>query len=355
MDRKKQETEIARVLRELTGLEILETEAQPGAEWGVEECCVPDLVVRTSEKTFIVEYKDKAATETVGAGIRVLRDCRREGDPDWIPLLVVPYMWDVGRRLCEEAGIAWMDLSGNARIHSPGLRITVEGRPNQYSRPGRQRNLFAPKASRIARALLSDPGLRRSQRDLVEITGLTKGYVSKVVARLEEAELVVRDEDGGVFPRDPDLLLSAWSEAYEFRRHEIHKGHLPTRSPQETVRQCAAVLERCELRYAVTGLSAAWTYSQFAAFRLSTLFVHRWPDPGILSELGFRETGSGANVWMVVANDPGVFDGREKREGIWFVSPLQAYLDLKGHPERSEEAAEELRREFLKWSGDGGD
>jgi hypothetical protein len=336
-------------------LEILETEAQPGAEWGVEEGCVPDLLVRTSEKTFIVEYKDKAATETVGAGIRVLRDCRREGDPDWIPLLVVPYMWDVGRRLCEEAGIAWMDLSGNARIHSPGLRITVEGRPNQYTRPGRQRNLFAPKASRIARALLSDPNLRRSQQDLVEITGLTKGYVSKVVARLEEAELVVRDEDGGVFPRDPNLLLSAWSEAYEFRRHEIHKGHLPIRSPQEAVRQCAAVFERCELEYAVTGLSAAWTYSQFAAFRLSTLFLHRWPDPEILSELGFRETGSGANVWLVVAKDPGVFDGREKREEIWFVSPLQAYLDLKGHPERSEEAAAELRREFLKWSGDGGD
>ncbi|MGD2122982.1 MAG: hypothetical protein PVJ76_14610 [Gemmatimonadota bacterium] len=96
-----------------------------------------------------------------------------------------------------------------------------------------------------------------------------------------------------------------------------------------TVRQCAAILERWELEYAVTGLAAAWAYSRFATFRLSTLFLRRWPDREILSELGFRETESGTNVWLVVAKDPGVFDGREKREGIWFVSPLQAYLDLK--------------------------
>ena len=35
--------------------------------------------------------------------------------------------------------------------------------------------------------------------------------------------------------------------------------------------------------------------------------------------------------------------------GVQCVSPVQAYLDLRGLPERAEEAAEHLRKERLQW------
>lgn len=340
--------EVPQRITELTGLSVEEAIWEPR---GAEDCHA-DLLVRTREKTFLVEFKDKAAAEAVGSGIRVLKRCLVHDDRAQIPLLVVPYMWDVGRRLCEESGIAWLDLSGNASIHAPGLHVNVEGNPNRFNRRGRPKNLFAAKASRIARVLLLAPSQYRRQQDLVEETGLSKGYVSKVVSRLEEASLVERDGVGKVWVPDPDLLLDAWSEAYDFTSHEIHPGHIASRAPAQTVARIVEVLDSAQQQYAFTGLAGAWRYTQHAAYRLITLYVSDLPHSSVFEDLGFRETGSsGANTWFVLPDDSGVFDGKKKLEDVWCVSPVQVYLDLLDHPERSREAAEYLRKECLSWNG----
>jgi hypothetical protein len=62
---------------------------------------------------------------------------------------------------------------------------------------------------------------------------------------------------------------------------------------------------------------------------------------------GFRSEERGANTWLVVPNDEGVFEGAEDRDGVPCVHPLQAYLDLKGQPERATEAAADLRKQLL--------
>lgn len=340
--------QVPKRISELTGLSVEEAVREPR---GADDCRA-DLVVRTREKTFLVEFKDKAAAESVGSGIRVLKRCLAHGDREQVPLLVVPYMWDVGRRLCEESGIAWMDLSGNASIHAPGLHVNVEGHPNRFARKGRPKNLFAAKASRIARVLLLEPSEHRRQQDLVEETGLSKGYVSKVVSRLEEASLVERDNVGRLRVPDPDLLLDAWSEAYDFTSHDIRPGHIASRSPDQTIARVVEVLNSAQLRYAATGLAGAWRYTQYASYRLVTFYVGRLPDSNVLDQIGFREIGSsGANTWLVVPEDSGVFDGKKKLEDVWCASPVQVYLDLLSHPERSREAADYLRKECLNWNG----
>jgi len=55
----------------------------------------------------------------------------------------------------------------------------------------------------------------------------------------------------------------------------------------------------------------------------------------------------------VVPNDAGVFHGSVEKDGIRCVHPVQAYIDLKGHPERASEAAERLRNDFLNWRRGG--
>jgi hypothetical protein len=67
--------------------------------------------------------------------------------------------------------------------------------------------------------------------------------------------------------------------------------------------------------------------------------------------MGFHEEQKGENVWLVVPNDEGVFDGAAERDGIRCVHPVQVYMDLKNHPERSAEAAEQLRARFLRKDG----
>lgn len=344
---------VTQQLERLAGLPVLEVKRDLEAGKARGEVPVPDLLVRTPEKQFVVEYKATASTESVGAAIRVLKAYCSICDPALIPLIVVPYMGSAGQRLCEGSGVSWLDLSGNAWIHAPGLHITVEGHPNQYAQRGRPKNLFAPKASRIARALLIESDSALTQQDLVQLTGLTKGYVSKVVSRMEEAGLVQRTDQGEIRVRDPDLLLKVWSEAYKFGDHEIHKGHLAIRSALDGLRGIAEALDGSGIQYAATGLAAAWLYAPMASFRLITVYVSRFPERGILNQLGYRDVDAGANVWLVEPNDAGVFDWREKRDDVWCVSPLQVYLDLRGHPERSSEAAEALRQQFLTraWHG----
>ncbi len=78
------------------------------------------------------------------------------------------------------------------------------------------------------------------------------------------------------------------------------------------------------------------------------LFVNELPDEKARVQMGFHEMERGENIWLVQPSDAGVFQGNEVREGISCAHPVQVYLDLKDHPERSTEAAETLRMRFLK-------
>ncbi len=101
-------------------------------------------------------------------------------------------MGDVGKRLCAEAGIGWLDLSGNACLSAPGLRVGIEGRPNLFKRPGRPRGVFASKSSRIVRWLLMEPARESTQHEIAKACGLDDGFTSRIVRRLEAERLVTR-------------------------------------------------------------------------------------------------------------------------------------------------------------------
>jgi hypothetical protein len=83
-----------------------------------------------------------------------------------------------------------------------------------------------------------------------------------------------------------------------------------------------------------------------------TLFLADSPGKNLFGQLRFREDDRGANTWLVVPNDKGVFHGSLDQAGIVCVHPVQVILDLKGHPERAKEAAAMVRQEKLKWRRD---
>jgi hypothetical protein len=336
-------SELPHALAEFLGLpedqvSITETGKAPG----------PDFIVRAGKYTFFVESKGSSARTPLIQAISRLEEHKKNQGKAVIPLLVVPYMGETGRRFCEENKIAWMDFSGNARIKAPGLFINVEGKPNRFKSAGRPPNLFAPKSSRIVRQFIIQPNRALNQRVLSQAVDLDEGYTSRIVRRFEETGLVVRDEKGLLRPKDPGHLLDAWHEAYDFMKHHIIKGHLAARSGEELLHRIADILEKQAIGYAATGLGAAWLYTHFANFRLATFYLYHVPADELSRTLGFREDDRGANTWLVVPHDEGVFHGSEVREGIRCVHPVQVFLDLKAHPERSDEAASRLRQEYLK-------
>ena len=307
-----------------------------------------DFLITAGPHEFVTEYKSRSNAADILNAIRVVQEQVPSLGKNVIPLVVVPYMGEVGQELCEAAGVNWLDLSGNVHLETRGLHIHVEGKKNQFIRSGRPSTVFAPKSARIARWLLMHREQSFSQQQLAVLTGLDKGLTSRVVRELEKQHLVTRDSSGVVKLARYDAMLDAWREAYDFSKHHIVRGHVAARSSDQVLQQISRQLKRDEIQYAATGLAAAWLLDGFAGFRLVVFFVAQMPSTKAQQMIGFREESRGENVWLVVPNDQGVFQGAKELQSIQCVHPVQAYLDLKNHPERSAEAAEELRRKLLK-------
>ena len=311
--------------------------------------CVWDAVLRNQEHLFVLEWKRSGSLGYITEAIHKLRAAQSSFPQEVTPILAVPYMGKAGQERCEDAELPWLDLSGNARIVVPSIFYQNLGNPNQFRRPGRPESPFGTKGSRIARQLLIEPSRPQTQRAIASIVGLNEGHTSRVIGKLLEAGLVQRGNDG-IRVTDRGTLLDAWREDYRFDRHQVIRGHISTSGGDSLTRSIAEVLSSADVPYAVTGLAAAWLLTRHAGFRLSTVYLSRPPSLGVKSDLGFREEPRGANTWLVTPNDEGVFHGAEVVNGIRCVHPVQAYLDLKSHPERATEAAEELRKRLL--SGD---
>lgn len=311
----------------------------------------PDFTLRIGPYRFVIECKNSGATDSVFSAIEQLTRYAKDSRSGLIPLVVVPHMGEVGKRLCKEAGVGWIDLSGNADLVAPGLRVNIEGRPNLFKQSGRPADVFAPKSSRITRYLLTHWCSALSLRGLARETEMDPGFTSRLLKRLEAQGFVWRHDDI-IRVRDPDSLLDAWRTEYKFFRHDVRKGHVAARTSEDLLHELAGKFTKARVGYAATGLSAAWLFTHFANFRLVTFYLRKPPEEDFLRELEFLEDSKGANVWLVTPSDEGVFQGElpaRESENVQCVHPVQIYLDLKDQPERSAEAAGELRKRVLKW------
>ena len=157
-----------------------------------------DFSVSLAGHRFLVAYKASASLGPLAVAIDRLKRSGEDGRRGRRLLISVPYMGPVGQELCAKLGVSWLDLSGNAKVVAPGLRILIGGRPNKYRDRGRPSNAFASKSSRVARQLLLWPQRFQTQAELARQTGLDDGYVSKVVRRLAQEQLIDANDEGAV-------------------------------------------------------------------------------------------------------------------------------------------------------------
>jgi hypothetical protein len=162
-------------------------------------------------------------------------------------------------------------------------------RPNKFKKAGRPASVFAPKGARIIRQLLIDPKQGRNQIELSQITGLDEGYTSRIVRRLEELHLIDRDDKRVLKPSNPNELLEARLEAYDFAKHQIIKGRITARSGEELLKKMTRILSDQKVDYAATGPAGAWQYTHFTKFRMVTLFLADSPEKNLFDQLYFRE------------------------------------------------------------------
>jgi hypothetical protein len=97
-----------------------------------------------------------------------------------VPVVVAQYLSEGKREACKNAGINYIDLSGNVLLSFENLYIERIGFPNRFPEERRGRSPFSDKASLILRLLLSHKNRLWGIRELAGDLDLDPGFVSKL-------------------------------------------------------------------------------------------------------------------------------------------------------------------------------
>ena len=269
----------------------------------------------------------------------------QQNDKSLYPVIVAPYISDEGRKICREEGIGFFDLSGNCLLAFNGTYIEVKGNPNRFPTERKLTSIFKGKSSRIPRVLLLQPDRRWTMRELSKEASLSLGLVFKVITRLEDLDVIVR-QDTGVQLTKPADLLDRWRKEYSYRLNDIVSVY----SLNDKIQNEKSIADECrrlDMLYALTLFSGASRVAPFTRYNQTFAFVD---DPLLLAEtLSWKPVDSGANILLLKPYDEGVYYGSQQKDRITIASSIQLYLDLYNYKGRGEEQAEFLRSQIIKF------
>ncbi len=260
-------------------------------------------------------------------------------------LVVARYLSPPVRAKLTEAGLSYIDATGNMRVElsRPGLFLSDRGSDNDPWRgPGRPRGtLKGEPAAKIVRALADFAG-PWTIRELVEVSRASTGATYRVVEFLERGGMATRDDDGRINVPDWVQVLRRWSDDYGFvRSNQVTRWIAPRGLP--------ALIDRVAsssgpVRYGMSGTIAAAEWAASAPARLATIYVDDASQAAQAWDL--RPADAGANVILAQPQYEVVFERSSlNTNGVTVVAPSQVVVDLMTGPGRNPSEAEEL----LEW------
>lgn len=266
-----------------------------------------------------------------------------------VPVLVAPYLSPERQALCREAGVYFMDLSGNVFIAHRSFYVEKIGFPNKYPERRQRRHPFSDKASLILRKMLKDPKRQWGIRELAKIIGLDPGYVSRMAKSLSESGYAARA--GGKFKiQSPKEILDDWVRAYDLRRNEQHRYFIFASDVKSILRRLQEINIPQRCNYALSVQAGAGLVAPYAVYKEVHMYVG--DSQGIeffKKKLDLKDADQGANlVLMMPYYKHSVFYDRQEVKKLHVVSDVQLYLDLYGYPVRGREQAEHLYDKRLK-------
>jgi len=309
-----------------------------------------DLAVKfrlgEQERLVVVELSSLGQPRQIRAAVTRLADIRRELTGAY-PVAAAVYIGPQSARILKDNNLGYVDLSGNCYLAFDQVLIEKEGKRNVRPSTRPLRSLFAPRATRVVRVLLTDPARAWRLEELAKAAGVSLGHSHNVVKRLEDLRWVERDEAQRIHLGKPGDLLQAWCESYTIRGNEIASYFVPERVSRKLMTDIARAATAAGARYAFTlgaGLSLVAPQP-----RLTGLHCYYDGDPAALAAtLGLRPTAeSDGGVHLLAPYDPGVFYGALEKAGLKVVCVPQLYADLVHYDRRGAEQAEHLRREAM--------
>jgi hypothetical protein len=302
----------------------VEVTADPGETRSLADGAIDLRDPRGTYVTLAVEAKrsfDPRAVEQLSGGLSsVIRSLASN-----IPILAVsPWMSARSRELLAEDGINFIDLTGNALIKLENLALyisAVGATRNPQPAPRGQARVRGPKAARLIR-LLIDVRPPYGVSEIAAVTGLTQGYVSRLLDALDQDALVERTRRGRVQDVDMPALLRRWAESYDVLKSNDASTFLAPGGANDALSRLA---ELSEPAVAVTGSFAAVRLAPVAAPALLVAYCNE-AEP-LIKTLGLLPADEGANVVLLRAFDPVVWERGTEDAGLRYVAPSQAAVD----------------------------
>lgn len=298
--------------------------------------------------TLVVEAKGNAQPRNVRDAARRLTalvgELRSGGVPHPSAILGALYVSERSAAILAEHGVGHLDLAGNARIAFGPVYVERTGHPNPHAEDRSLASLFAPKTSRVARALLAHPARVWRLQELADELDVSLGLVAKAKASLLDGEYA-RDSADGLALADPDGLLDAWLVAD--RRRPKPRGYYSLDSISETERRIADAARQFGARAALTSFSGAERVAPHVRYGHTSVLVEADALEEVAERSGLRPVETGANVRLHEPYDDGAFYSARDIDGVPVAHPVQLVLDLARVKGRGEEAADFLRRHAL--------
>jgi hypothetical protein len=293
-----------------------------------------------------VEVCSLGQPRQIRAAVTRLREIRRETEQAY-PMAAAVYIGPQSARILKTNGLGYIDLSGNCSIAFGNVLIEKEGKRNVRPSTRPLRALFAPRATRVVRVLLSEPARAWRLEELSKAAGVSLGHSHNVVKHLGDLAWLERDDRQRIRLMKPADLLESWCESYTYRENDITSYVVPEKITRRFMAEIARVATAEGRRYAFTlnaGLALVAPH-----LRLPAVHCYLEGEPGpMASALGLRPaTESEGGLHLLAPYDPGVFYGVLEKSGLKVTSLPQLYADLAGYERRGRELAEHLRREAM--------
>jgi len=244
-----------------------------------------------------------------------------------IPVLVVaPWLSERTQQLLAAEGINFLDLTGNAliRLENPALYLRSAGATrNPVPAPRGPARVRGSKAARVVR-LLADARPPYGVQEISAATGLTRGYVSRLIDALDQEALIEREPRGPVRSVEVAALLRRWGQSYDVFTSNRAAMFLAPQGGGFALDRLARLREEVG-RVAVTGSFAAIRHAPVAAPALLALYCE--DVERIAAELELLPADVGANVVLLRPFDAVAWTRTERADGIAYAAVSQVAVD----------------------------
>jgi DNA-binding transcriptional ArsR family regulator len=294
---------------------------------------------------------------------RALLESRGDAEFKW--LIATTSLAPRTRTLLRDAEMSWVEReSGRCRLYGPGLLVDVVAGSESDELGGtqpRERTAKPPSRLRDKSGLIAEALLQRDQSDpvslgeLAETTGISRGLVSRLFARLTDLEIL---ETHGQPPRrywtlnDAGALLDRWAAEERAIPDEVTGLSVWSRTPDHLLDRLVA-LGATQFPCSLGGVAAANLYAPTLSV---TPQADVWipadiPAAEMAKALGGEVVQSGANVRVLQTAGDTAFRLSQtlpaayvRGRDLTVVSPYRAYVEARKSVGRGPDAADALRQ-----------